>query len=134
MEAVITEVGDGTNTKFWKDKWLYGKRIKDLTPSLYNIIPKRIINSRTIYEAITDRKWISDIKGPLTVGVLTNYLQLWVGMATGRILFGYNNTRPEIVPETSTNIHTHQPNRARNCTCTRVSTGYRVSSGYVTVD
>jgi hypothetical protein len=33
MEVVITEVGDGTNTKFWKDKWLYGKRIKDLTPS-----------------------------------------------------------------------------------------------------
>jgi hypothetical protein len=35
MDVVITEVGDGTNTKFWKDKWLYGKRIKDLTPSLY---------------------------------------------------------------------------------------------------
>jgi hypothetical protein len=60
-----------------------------------------------------------------------------VGMAAGRILFGYNNTRPEIVPETSTNIHTHQANRARNCTRThahRVSTGYRVSSGYVIVD
>jgi hypothetical protein len=61
----------------------------------------------------------------------------WVGMAAGRVLFGYNNTRPEIVPETSTNIHTHQANRARNCTRThahRVSTGYRVSSGYVIVD
>jgi hypothetical protein len=60
-----------------------------------------------------------------------------VGMTTGRILFGYNNTRPEIVPGTSTNIHTHQANRARNCTRThahRVSTGYRVSSGYVIVD
>jgi hypothetical protein len=56
MEVVITEVGDGTNTKFWKDKWLYGKRIKYLTPSLYNIIPKRIIYSRTVYEAIIDRK------------------------------------------------------------------------------
>ncbi|AQK89935.1 receptor-like kinase4 [Zea mays] len=65
------------NTKFWKDKWLNGKRIKDLALSLYNFIPKRIVNSRTIYEAITDRKWISDIKGPLTVGVLTDYLQLW---------------------------------------------------------
>jgi hypothetical protein len=31
----------------------------------------------TVYEAITDRKWIYDIKGPLTVGVLTDYLQLW---------------------------------------------------------
>jgi hypothetical protein len=60
-----------------------------------------------------------------------------LGMAAGRILFGYNNTRPEIEPESSTNIHTHQVNRARNCTHTRahrVSTGYRVSSGYVIVD
>jgi hypothetical protein len=64
-------------------------------------------------------------------------LGAYIGMAAGQILFGYNNTRPEIVPETSTNIHTHQANRARNCTCTRahrVSTGYRVSSGYVIVD
>jgi hypothetical protein len=60
-----------------------------------------------------------------------------VGMTVGRILFGYNNTQPEIIPEASTNIHTHQTNRARNCTCSRVhrvSTGYRVSSGYVIVD
>jgi hypothetical protein len=75
-EVVIIEVGDGTNTKFWKDKWLTGKRIKDLAPSLFNAIPKRIVNSRTVYEAITNRKWITDIKGPLTVGVLTYYLQL----------------------------------------------------------
>jgi hypothetical protein len=70
-------VGDGTNTKFWKDKWLHDKRTEDLAPSLFSIIPKRFINSRTIYEAITDRKWIFDIKGPLTVRVLTEYLQLW---------------------------------------------------------
>jgi hypothetical protein len=65
------------------------------------------------------------------------WIELRIGMAVGRVLFGYNNTRPEIVPETSTNIHTHQANRARNCTRThahRVSTGYRVSSGYVIVD
>jgi hypothetical protein len=58
-------------------------------------------------------------------------------MAAGRILFGYNNTRLEIVPDTSTNIHTHQANRVRNCTRTRVhwvSIGYRVSNGYVIVD
>jgi hypothetical protein len=52
MEVVITEVGDGTNTKFWKDKWLNGKRIKYLapTPTLYNIIPKRIVNSESHLE------------------------------------------------------------------------------------
>jgi hypothetical protein len=60
-----------------------------------------------------------------------------LGMAAGRVLFGYNNTQPKNVPETSTNIHTHQVNWARNCTHThahRVFTGYRVSSGYAIID
>jgi hypothetical protein len=74
---VLTEVGDGVNTKFWKDKWLHGKRIVDLAPRLLATIPKRIVNNRTVNEALTNRKWIADIKGALSVGVLIDYLQLW---------------------------------------------------------
>jgi hypothetical protein len=58
-------------------------------------------------------------------------------MAAGRVVFGYGNTRPDIVPDLLTTIHTHQTNRARNCTRTRihrVPVGYRVSSGYVMVE
>jgi hypothetical protein len=89
--AFFTEVGDGTNTKFWKDKLLHGKRIENLALSLFSIIPKRFVNSRTIYEAITDRKWISDIKGPLTVGVLTEYLQLWDMISGWQLQSGVEN-------------------------------------------
>jgi hypothetical protein len=74
---VTTKVGDGTNTKFWKDKWLHGKRIADLFPRLFSAIPKWLVNCRTVQEAIVSTKWISDIKGALSVGVLTDYLQLW---------------------------------------------------------
>jgi hypothetical protein len=35
------------------------------------------VNNRTVNEALTNRKWIADIKGALSVGVLINYLQLW---------------------------------------------------------
>jgi hypothetical protein len=76
-EVVLTEVGDRVNTKFWKDKWLYGIKIADLTPKFLATIPKRIVNNRTMNEALTNRKWIADIKGALLVGVLINYLQLW---------------------------------------------------------
>jgi hypothetical protein len=54
-----------------------GYKNADLAPRLFAVIPKRIVNSRTVQEAITNRNWNSDIKGTLTVGVLTNYLQLW---------------------------------------------------------
>jgi hypothetical protein len=59
-----------------------------------------------------------------------------LGMAAGRVVFGYDNTRPYIIPDHYTNIHTHQVNRVKKWTHTRthrVSVAYRVSSGYATV-
>jgi hypothetical protein len=57
-------------------------------------------------------------------------------MASGRVVFGYNKTRPDIIPDPYTNIHTYQVNRVKKWTRTRthrVSVGYRVSGGYATV-
>jgi hypothetical protein len=54
-------------------------------------------------------------------------------MAAGRVVFGYNNTRPDIIPDRYTNIHTHQANRVKKWTYIhvhRVPVGYRISSGY----
>jgi hypothetical protein len=54
-----------------------------------------------------------------------------VGMAAGRVVFGSDNTRPDIIPDPYTNIHTHQVNRVKKWTRThthRVSVGYRVSA------
>jgi hypothetical protein len=51
-------------------------------------------------------------------------------------VFGYTNTRSDIIPDPSTNIHTHQANQAKNCTRTRahqVPIGYRLSGGYANV-
>ena len=32
---------------------------------------------RIVHEALTDMKWVADIRGALTVAVLTEYLDLW---------------------------------------------------------
>jgi hypothetical protein len=52
-------------------------RVSDLAPRLFAILPKRIVNNRSVLEALTNRKWISDIKGTLSVGAIVDYLQLW---------------------------------------------------------
>jgi hypothetical protein len=75
--ALISKVGDGSNTLFWDDRWLNETRISDIAPDLYNSIPKRITKRRTVQEALLSRRWISDIKGALTVRVLVQYLKLW---------------------------------------------------------
>jgi len=32
---------------------------------------------RTVFYALNNRRWVSDLKGALTVNVLLEYLQLW---------------------------------------------------------
>ena len=72
-----SEVGDGTPTLFWKDRWLHGKCIKDLAPSLFAILPNRRANKHTDFEALTDQAWITDIQGATSVHAILEYLELW---------------------------------------------------------
>jgi hypothetical protein len=71
--AVIPIIGSGEKILFWKDRWLEGKCIAELAPHLITSIGKTI-NKRTVAEALNNRRWISDIKGALTVQVLQEYL------------------------------------------------------------
>jgi hypothetical protein len=61
--AVVTVIEDGANTLFWKDKWLQGKRIKEIVPAVCGMVPKRIINRRKVSEALLNFQWISDFRG-----------------------------------------------------------------------
>ena len=61
--AIITEVGDGTRTLFWEDRWLHEQRIINVAPRLRSLVAKKTIKKRTVAEALTDYLWISDIRG-----------------------------------------------------------------------
>ncbi|WVZ85537.1 hypothetical protein U9M48_032454 [Paspalum notatum var. saurae] len=75
--AVVSVVGNGESVKFWTDRWLHGKIVAEHCPSLIKLIPKRALKRRTVAEGLTDRKWVLDIRGALSVQVLVEYLQLW---------------------------------------------------------
>jgi len=74
--AIITQVGNGMNTLFWTDCWLHGRSLDMMVPHLFGTISNRA-RKRTVHEAMTERRWISDIRGALTVVVLAEYLWLW---------------------------------------------------------
>jgi hypothetical protein len=74
--AVVTEVGDGKNTLFWSDRWLNGQSLDRVVPHLFHTISRRA-KKRTVFDALTDMRWVSDIRGALTVAVLDEYLELW---------------------------------------------------------
>jgi hypothetical protein len=55
-----TEIENGMTIIFWCDQWLNGQRIVDITPQLYDVVPKRIANKRTVREALTARAWVRE--------------------------------------------------------------------------
>jgi hypothetical protein len=73
----LKKVADGSSTLFWQDRWLRGKKIEDIVPRLFAVVPKRTRNCRTVLDALTNRKWLMDISGTLTVGVFADFLDLW---------------------------------------------------------
>jgi len=75
--AVVTEIGNGTNTLFWKDKWINGRRIQDFAPLIFALVPKRRLIRRTVAEALVGEKWTEDIQGEIDVAALSQYLNLW---------------------------------------------------------
>ena len=58
--VVYSEVGDGTKTLFWTDRWLHGQCIADLAPRLFAIIPKGGSNNE-----------LSKMPSPTSLGFLT---------------------------------------------------------------
>jgi len=75
--AVITEVGDGSNTLFWRDKWLDGQSIRDLAPRVYALVAKRRSSRRTVSEALSNASWVEDIQGAISVEALVEFLKIW---------------------------------------------------------
>jgi hypothetical protein len=37
--AMVSVVGDGASTLFWKDRWLNGQRIEDIAPTVHALVP-----------------------------------------------------------------------------------------------
>lgn len=75
--AFVSEVGNGKHTLFWTDHWIFGQRVVDLAPRLFEAIPIRRVKQCTVHEALTERSWVFYVKGALTVGVIVDFLHLW---------------------------------------------------------
>jgi len=69
-------IGDGAKTLFWIDNWLDGLTIETLAPNLFKAVPPRF-RSRTVRDGLLNGTWISDIKGPLSEGMVVEYVEVW---------------------------------------------------------
>jgi hypothetical protein len=86
--AVTTKIGDGSSTLFWKNRWLFGQRIKELAPVIFSMVPKRTTNRRTVVEALTNKRWIQDIHGVVSWQVLQEFYVCWEALEGVQLLPG----------------------------------------------
>jgi hypothetical protein len=62
--VLISEVGNGSSTLFWTDKWLHGHRLGDMDPTLFAAIPNRISKKGQFKRLFRIRDGLRISKGP----------------------------------------------------------------------
>jgi hypothetical protein len=75
--AINTVIGNGTNTLFYTDKWFMGISLVELAPSVLQVVPLKTQKMCLVSEALTDHKYISDIRDGLSMVGLYEFVQLW---------------------------------------------------------
>jgi hypothetical protein len=68
--SVAVQVNDGRSTLFWRDKWIHGQSVFQIAPNLLSAVSRRTQNSRTVFAALNNRRWVGDIRGGLSVQAL----------------------------------------------------------------
>ncbi|KAE8782832.1 Serine/threonine-protein kinase CTR1 [Hordeum vulgare] len=63
---VKINVGNGARVLFWRDRWINGFTIKEIAPLIFQLVPTRARNSRTVQQVLTDNYWTQDVHGDLS--------------------------------------------------------------------
>jgi hypothetical protein len=74
--ATTTQVGNGTNTLFWFDRWLYGCFIGDLAPAVVDCVQHWIRNKPTVAQAMDGDAWMGDIWDGLSMAGFMEVLHI----------------------------------------------------------
>ena len=79
--STYMELGDGLTARFWEDRWIQGRSVRELAPLVYACIPKRRRASRTVAQGLQGNSWARDIHGVFGIHEIGQYLQLWQAIA-----------------------------------------------------
>ena len=57
---VRIKVGKGDRVMFWRDRWIRGLAVADITPLVLATVQTRIVNMRTVQQALQGNRWVAD--------------------------------------------------------------------------
>lgn len=70
--SIRVTLGDGRKALFRSDCWLHGESIQFTALDLYVAVDEGARRSHTVFDALADRAWIRDIRGPLNIARLAS--------------------------------------------------------------
>jgi hypothetical protein len=80
--ATIVTLGNGNTASFWTSRWLQGEAPATLFPTLFKHSKRK---NRTVKQALTDNKWVSDVDHNMNVQLISEFVDLW-GRLQGIVL------------------------------------------------
>lgn len=76
-EATTVDLGNGKKASFWNSSSLHGKAPAVLFPALYKHSKRK---NRTVLEAMSGNRWISDVDHNMTLETISQFVSLWETM------------------------------------------------------
>jgi hypothetical protein len=73
---VKIKVGIGDRVLFWLDRWIDGICVRDIAPTVFNVVNTRRRNKRMVQEALANNRWTTDIMGELPPVGFQQYVHL----------------------------------------------------------
>ena len=71
------QIGDGKRTLFWKDRWIRGYRVEEISPLVATKVRTQVANRRSVHEGLASHTWTNDIVGDMDTDGLAQFIQLW---------------------------------------------------------
>uniref|UniRef100_A0A453SEC5 Reverse transcriptase zinc-binding domain-containing protein n=3 Tax=Aegilops tauschii subsp. strangulata TaxID=200361 RepID=A0A453SEC5_AEGTS len=75
--STYTVLGNGQTTKFWEDRWIGGRSVREIAPLLHSCIPKRRRKATTMADGLPGHLWARDIHGVVGIHEIGQYILLW---------------------------------------------------------
>ena len=72
--ATRVTIGDGKQASFWLSRWMGQSTLRSQFPALYKYCRRK---RRTVADALTEHRWVKDLRQAPRAAILTEFLQLW---------------------------------------------------------
>jgi hypothetical protein len=85
--ATYSVIGDGKSTYFWTDKWLPNGRLRDITPNMFAVVPKRALRLQRVHDGLLGG-WLDHISPDLEAPAIWELFQwqtVWQMLPSRRV-------------------------------------------------